>query len=153
MPAPVMTLFLGGSTATTGTQVSSGNPLSLGLQAKGVASTPVTVDLWNDRGGGTGSDTATSVTLSSVNGVDDASAIFNGTAGNGFQSMLEARSVGASGVSGDYQTVWSPLGPAASLSMGNIPSNAKRIIEVRLNIPQDAPDIDLKTFTLRVQNA
>lgn len=150
MPAPVFSFYEEGSMPGTGTIINSGNKVSLLNMQKGIANPLITIDIWNDKGGGAGSDTAIAPKLTAVDGSSDMTDLFAGTAGNGFKSMLEARSCRAYGVASDQQTAWSPIGEAQLLVMGNMPSNTKRTVEIRVNVPLDAPDISLSNFSLKV---
>lgn len=148
MPA-LISIFHDDSTLIGGTPVDGSNPVDFGLVDKGTTSPIKTIHIWNGKLD-PGVDTAVSPKLYSVNGSGDASKIFNGTPGNNFQSMLEARSCTAIGTSADQHKDWTPIGPNNLLTMGNIPAAAMRGIEVRLNIPIDAPDMAINTWSLRV---
>lgn len=139
------------SSLTEGTPVSSGNPVDFGLIEKGSISDTIRINIWNDRDGSMGSDTAVAPRLHAVQGDDNPLTIFNGTTANGNVSMLEARSCGAYGVVADQHQEWYPIGPTEFLDMGDIPAGAMRQIELRLNIPIDAANLAINDFTLRVQ--
>jgi hypothetical protein len=118
---------------------------------KGAISDIITINIWNDREATMGSGTATAPRLHAVQGDDNPTVIFNGTTANGNVSMLEARSCAAFGVVADAHTEWTPIGPTEFLDMGDIPAQAMREIELRLNIPIDAANLAISDFTLRVQ--
>lgn len=149
MPAPVLTICEAGSDTSTATEYDAGNPIEFLNVDKGIPSAVLTIDIWNDRDGLAGSDLAVAPQLYTVDD-DDLSAVWAGTATNGFQSMLEARSCGAVGAAADMQTDWTPISPTDLLILGDIPAGAKRLIEIRLNPPVDAPTVALSDFFLRV---
>lgn len=149
MPAPLISLFHDDSTQLGGTPLDGSNPADFDGVEKGLISPTITIHIWNGKNDPS-VDTAVTPKLYSVNGSGDASKIFNGTPFNGFKSMLEGRSCTAVGTSADQQKTWTPLSPTSLLTMGNIPPNAMRGIELRLNIPIDAPDMAINTWTLRV---
>jgi hypothetical protein len=133
------------------TEISSGNPVSFGLAQKGTISPTVTVSMWNDRNGALSADTAAAPIVSAVNGSSSLSIIFTGTTRNGFVSMLEARSCTASNAVADAGCAWVPISPTEFMTLGAMPSNSSRGIELRLNIPSDADSLALTSFTLMVQ--
>lgn len=149
MPAPSLSICEEGSSTTEATEYDGSNPIDFIDVDKGIPSPILTIDIWNDREGLVGSDEAVAPVLYTVND-DDLSAIWAGTTANGFQSMLEARSCNAFGVAADLHTDWTPISPTDLLVMGNIPAGAKRMIEIRLNPPIDAPTLTLSDFFLRV---
>lgn len=150
MPAPIMTLFHDDSSYVGGTPLDGSNPLDFGGVDKGTASTIQTIHVWNGKNDPS-VDTANDPLLFSFNGsAGDASPIFNGTSLNNYKSMLEARSCAAIGVSADQQKAWTPISPTLALQLGDMPANSMRTVEVRLNIPLDAPDMALTSWSLRV---
>jgi hypothetical protein len=148
MPVPVISIYHDDSTQTGGTPVDGTNPVDFTQLDKGTISPTITVHVWN---GKNDPSVATAVTpkFYSVNGSGDASKIFNGTVSNGNKSMLEARSCAAIGTAADQQKTWTPISPAALLAMGNMPPNTMRTVELRLNVPIDAPDMPLTGWSLR----
>lgn len=150
MPAPNISIYHDDSTQIGGTPVDGTHPVDFGLVDKGTISPTITIHIWNGKND-LSVGTAIAPKLYSLNGSGDASRIFNGTTLNGFKSMLEARSCTAIGTAADQQKAWTPISPTALLTMGNIPANAMRGIELRLNIPIDAPDMTpADTWSLRV---
>lgn len=149
MTAPVFSLYktLDGSLVTSGNKILFGNA---GNVQKGQTSDIVSTQLWNDKGGGNNSDTAVAPLFFAVSGTGDMSAVFAGTAGNGFKSMLQARSCKATGVAADAQTDWTPIGPAATLVLGNMPKNSMREIQLRVVVPTDAGTLSLRDASFRV---
>lgn len=152
MAAPVISLYENDSTPLDGTVIDEDNPVDFGVVDKGVTSDTITIHLWNDKGGFVGSDLATPrLSAVPIDGGDDVAPLFAGTEFNDFQSMVEARSCGSYGVAADQQVAWTPISPLDMLAMGAIPSNAMRVIELRIRVPQDSDtDFDLSTLTLRV---
>lgn len=130
--------------------VNSGNKIDFGLVQKSKTSAIKKVKVWNDRNGTLGSVNADAPKIHAVPATGNPSTIFTGTESNGFNSMLEARSCGGENVSGDAQTNWSPIRDDQFLSMGFIPKNAAREIEIRLNVPYDAADQAAADFHIRV---
>ena len=130
--------------------VSSGNPVSFTDIEKGTISSIFKLWIWNDRGQA-GADDIVSPKFHAVNGPGDAGAIFAGTNWNSSESMLEARSCAAVGVSADQHTDWAVIGPMDFLSMGSIIAYSAREIEIRLNVPGDADALSLTNFTFRLQ--
>lgn len=151
MPDPVFSLYEADSTVTGGTPISIGNPVAFGQVEKGIISPTVKVHVWNGKNDGSVS-TAVAPRLYATNGVGDASLIFNGTPFNGHQSMLEARSCGSFNTPADQDSAWTPIGPSNlfMLEMGDMPANSMREIELRMNVPIDAPTIPLISFSLQV---
>ena len=149
MADPLLTVCEAGSTVGSATEYDAGNPIQLLNADIGIPTDPLSVDVWNDRDGSAGSTTAYFVKVRAMND-DDISAILAGTAGNGFQSMLEARSRGAFGVAADNQSAWTPISTAAKLSMGDIPAGCMRTLELRLNVPVDGSTISIKNFFVHV---
>lgn len=155
MPAPVMSFYESDSTHDEGTVIDVDEPIfggGEGISApfeKGVIGPIFTMHLWNDKGGGASSDVAVAPKISAVNGVTNMSIIFNGTDINGHVSMLEARSCGALGVAADQQQDWTPIGPTQTLTVGDIPSDCMRVIELRMNVPQDSADLATAAYILR----
>jgi hypothetical protein len=151
MVAPVFTLYNQGSTPTSGTAIGPGNKVSFLNLDKGMISSILTIDIWNDKGGLLGCDTAIGPRFFATNGTDIINPVFAGTITNNFKSMIEARSCGAYGTTADQQSDWTPISPTSLLVMGNMPSNTKRSIEIRLNVPIDAANLTpTKNFLFRV---
>lgn len=140
MADPVFSVYEDDSTTTGGTIISSGNPINFGPVEKGVISPTITIHVWNGKNDGS-VGLAVGPRLYSVNGSGDASQIFNGTIFNGHLSMLEARSCGAFHTPADQDTEWLPLSPTSLLQIGDMPANSMREIELRMNVPLDAPTI------------
>lgn len=149
MPAPLFVFFENDSTPTGGTIINNVNPINLGLVQKGTITSIVTIHVWNGKNDLT-LDTAIAPRLYATNGPGNAAALFNGTALNGFQSMLEARSCGAFNTPADQHQSWIPIKPTNMLQMGDMPTNSMREVELRLNVPIDSPDISLINFSLQV---
>lgn len=150
MPDPLFTWCQAGSSESSAVLYNSGNPMLFTNVHKGIASSVLTVDLWNDRTGSAGSDTAIAPMIYALND-DDVSSVFAGTAINGFKSMLECRSCLGYGTPSDMQSAWTPISPTDVLLIGNMPGGSKRTIELRLNPPIDAPTISTeKAFTIAV---
>ena len=129
--------------------VSVSNKVAFGSIEKGVQSATITVYVWNDKGGGLGSDTASAPKLF-VSYTEAIADVLNGTAANGNVSMIEGRSCSGMNVAGDGHINWTPLGPASLLTLGDIPSNAAKQIELRLNVPQDSPDVAFAIFNFEI---
>lgn len=144
MPDPNLELYDDG-----GTIISSGNKVNFGSVEKGVTGDTIVLYVWNDKTGALGSDTAVAPRLyvSHTAAIAD---ILAGTAANGNVSMIEARSCAGVNVAGDAHTAWTPVGPGSLLTMGNIPSDAAKQIEIRLNVPQDAPDVAVADFNIEL---
>jgi hypothetical protein len=149
MPSPVIALYHDDSTVAGGTPLDSGHPIDFGGVDKGIVSPTITIHVWNGKGDGS-VGVAVAPKLYAISGVDDASKIFNGTIFNDHTPMLEARSCAAVNTAADQQRDWTPISPVGLLAMGNIPANAMRTVELRLNVPIDAPDMDLTSFSVRV---
>lgn len=149
MADPVISLYHDDSTVAGGTPLDGSAPVDFGAVDKGLISDTITIHIWNGKNIAP-VDTAVAPLLYSINGSGDASVIFNGTTINGFKSMLEARSCAAVNTTADQQKAWTPLSPSSLLTMGNIPANAMRTVELRLNIPIDAPVMSLTSWSLRV---
>jgi len=149
MSDPVFSIYEDDSTPTGGTPVSSGNPIDFGRVEKGVISPTIVIHIWNGKGDPSAA-TAIGPRLYAVNGSGDATKIFNGTPYNGHHSMLESRSCGSFNVAADQDTEWVPISPTALMQMGDIPTNAMREIELRMNVPLDSPTIDLTSFMLGI---
>ena len=149
MPDPVFSIYEGDSSPTGGTPISSGNPIDFGRVEKGVISPTITIHIWNDKGGGS-ADIAIGPRLYAVNGSGDASRIFNGTPYNGRKSMLESRSCGSFNIPADQDTEWVPISPTDLMQMGDMVANSMREIELRMNVPLDAPTIELTSFMLGI---
>ncbi len=146
MADPVLELYEAGSSRDSGVLISSSSQLSFGLVPAGTNSAVKKFDVWNDRNGIAGSDDATPQMNAFGSSVFDD--FFAGTEVNGNLSMLEARSCGADGIPGDYQTAWTPIRPDTFLAMGLMPSNTKRTIELRVRVPYDADTFALDTPNL-----
>lgn len=157
MPAPSIDVFENDSDILgNGTPINDENPIAFGLVPRGSISAPTSetqtpVHVWNDQTGALGCDTATNVkiTVAAADNNNDIP-IFNGTEFNGFQPMIEARSTDALGTQSDSQSEWTPVSPSAMLEIGDIPSNCRRSIEFRANVPIDAPAMALKQLLVNV---
>jgi len=136
---------------TNNTPIDVGNPLAFGRVDPGMISDVLRFHIWNDKDGLVGADLAPTPRLFAVSDPDNVGVMFNGTALNGFKSMLEARSCRAVGVAADQHTEWKPIGPNELLVMGDIPASAMREIEIRLRVPADSgPMTPSKSWQLRV---
>ena len=147
MPLPVMTICESGSTVSEATEYDDTNRISFADAQKGVATDILTVDVWNDRDGLAGSDDAPAPAMYATND-DDVSVIFDGTELNGFESMLECRSCLGFNTPSDQQSAWTKVKPGSPLIMGNMPSQSKRTVEMRLNVPADADTLSLRNFRI-----
>lgn len=126
-----------------------GNVIAFGSVSKGSIYEPTDgekrpIHLWNDKGGGS-ADTMETVQIGakSVAGGDVASFI-QGTALNGNVPVTEVRSNGAAHfgstpISDDAQASYTPVGGLTYLSIGDIPANAYRSLDFRVNLPADFP--------------
>lgn len=151
MASPLFTFMHDGSTPSSGTPVNSDNPIEFGDIEAGTATPAVKIDIWNDRGGGNESDTATSVRLLVLASPDAIEEFLLGTDENALQSMIEARSCTAYNTPADAQEAWTPISKTSGLEMGNMPSNSKRGIEIRMKVPSDAnPQEAVQRFQLRI---
>lgn len=157
MPAVQVKFYEKDSTPGGGTQIGTSNPIAFGTIPRGAISQAAgkeTIHVWNDKGGSLSSATiATPKLRAFTSDGGSSSVLFAGTAYNGFQSMLECRSRGAYGVLADAQEVWTPVGPFTPMSMGSLPSNCMREIEMRMNVPPDAPDLLFTDFLLSLSVA
>lgn len=149
MADPAFRIFEDDSTITGGTEIDSGNPIQIGRIEKGIVSPITTIHIWNGKNDLTVA-TAVAPRLYAANGAGDAGAIFAGTPYNGFRSMLEGRSCGSFQTPADQHQEWVPLSPTSLLPMGDMPANSMREIELRMNVPLDAPTIPLINFSLGV---
>lgn len=149
MPDPVFSIYEDNSTVIGGTPISSGNPIDFGRVEKGVVSPTIAIHVWNGKND-VSIPTALAPRLYAVNGSGDASLIFNGTPFNGHKSMLEGRSCGSFHTPADQDSDWTPLSPLSLLRMGDMPSNSMREIELRMNVPIDAPTLALISFSVGV---
>lgn len=143
-----------GTVSGGGTPITSGNPISFLNSFKGVANsaTPNPIQIWNDKDGFADSDTAANVSLTVIPGNEDdvLSPIFTGTVVNGFLPMIEAQSTDAFGIAADNQSSWTPIGLLNALSIGNMPQRSMRVVNLRLNVPSDSPDIAMIAMQLQV---
>ena len=145
MPTPVVGFYESIAGGDPGSKVMNGsNPLAFGTVDAGTSSNVPASGLhfpfwiWNDKGGGAGSSTMTSVTLTvKDNGGGDTGQIIVGTPGNGYNPWLEAESVSASGCSPDSQAVYTHIGGTTTLAIGSIPTDACRQIYSRIDAPSD----------------
>jgi hypothetical protein len=157
MPAVQVRFFEKNSTPGGGTEINASNPISFGTVPRGSISYAPGKDLihiWNDKGGILSSSTITTPKIRFFTaGGGSSSPLFAGTAANGFKSMIECRSRGAYGVLADTQEDWTAVGPFTPLSIGSLPSNCMREIELRINVPPDAPDLPSTAFILSVSVA
>lgn len=146
MPSPSPSMY-----DSSGVVISNSNKINFTEEVyAGSISDIIEVNLWNDKGGSNNSDAIVAPKLFAYSSPDDASVIFNGTVANGNQSMLEARSCGATNTIADADSEWTPISQTEFLQIGDIPSNAARTIEFRMNVPFDSPDISLKNFSLKL---
>lgn len=157
MPAPSFDVYENDSDVLGGgTLINEENPISFGMVPKGTITVPVDeaktpIHIWNDQSGEQGSDTATNIkiTLVAADNNND-HPFFNGTELNNFEPMFEARSTDALNAVADAQSAWTPVSPSAMLSIGDMPSNSRRSIELRLNVPIDAPNAASKEFLVSI---
>lgn len=139
-----------------GTVINDANKIEFGYAPVGIVDLPEDagkrpVHLWNDKGGILGSGSATGIKIYIVSSDGDLEhPAFLGTVRNDFKSIIEARSVGGVNVPGDSQSTWTPISPWDFLTIGNMPRNSMRTIEVRINPPLDMLEITLTDFFLRV---
>lgn len=148
MPNPAFTFYENDSTPSGGTPITTLNPTDFGILSKGTISPIVTIHVWNDKDGSLGSSTAIAPRFYAISGPGNAADIFAGTAINNFKSMLEARSCGAFNVAADQDQDWTPVSPTSLLELGDMPSNTRRDIELRMNIPIDALTLATIDFTM-----
>jgi hypothetical protein len=149
-----------GSTETTGTEVSDDNtnPVDFGECRKGVASYPESVlfrrlNLWHDRNGAESEDIATDLTITVVaESNDDEHPLFVGTDLNGGLSCIEVRSTDGYNCIADVQEEWTRISPDEALSIGDMPSNSMRVIEIRVVIPADMESLDVEGFDLQINS-
>ena len=157
MPDPVIDIFENDSDSLgNGTPINDSNPVAFGIVPRGAISVPLSetqfpIHVWNDQGGANGSDDATTVKVNVVAADNDNDIpLFNGTELNGFTTMIEARSTDAFNTVADNQSTWTPISPSALLSIGDLPSNSRRGIEIRANIPIDCPAMALTQLLINV---
>lgn len=146
---PAFSFYEDDSNVTGGTVIDDANPIAFGSLPKGMISPIITVHLWNGKND-LSVDEAVSPKLFAQSGPGDAASLFAGTLFNGNVSMLEARSCAAFGVAADQQTEWVPIRPTSLLTIGNMPANTMRTIELRVNVPIDAPTLSVVAFSLQV---
>lgn len=144
MPAPVLVLYRDDSV----TLLDAAHDLDFGVVDKGTITPVQTVHLWNDKGGVADADTAVAPHFYALN-AEDASILFAGTTLNGNVSMVEARSCAATNTPADQHEEWTPIGPTQILTLGDMPLNSLRTLEVRINVPTDAATLAAVSFTLR----
>lgn len=144
MPAPVITVVDASDVA-----ISSGNPITLGVVPRGTVGAEFTFWIWNDRGGGVGSDAASPM-LVILNTPDSIADLLAGTTINGMQSMIEGKSCNAIRTFADNQILWTPLRPTTPLPMSPIPSNCARQVIVRLNAPPDSDNVTIKHVQFQI---
>lgn len=132
--------------------IEDGNEASFEEVARGDTGLPdKTLNLWNDRNAILGSFTAKSIQISVVpTDGDYDSEVFTGTEENEFQPFFEARSRGSLNTSDDAQEDWTPISHDVFLSIGNMPANSMRVIELRAAVPIDAAAFNAKNFSLQV---
>lgn len=145
MPAPNI-IFYHEDDATL---VSEADPIAFGRIDPGMVSDIITIHIWNDKGGALVSDTAVAPRLYAVGVPDNVDVMFNGTALNDNQSMLEGRSCTAIGTPADQHEDWSPIGPNELLQLGDMPYNSMREIELRLRVPADAGNMVASGWQIR----
>jgi len=157
MPVPSIDIFENDSDVLgNGTPINDENPIAFGIASRGSVTPPADeaqtpIHIWNDQTGALGSDTATNVkiTVAAADNNNDI-LLFNGTELNGFQSMLEARSTDALNAPADAQSAWTPISPTDMLDIGDMPSNSRRSIELRANVPIDATSMASTGLILNV---
>lgn len=131
--------------------INEANPVDFGQAQKGAKGSVISVWLWNDRDNANSGDAATGIRLRATEGADDAiETVFDGTELNENQSCLEARSCGAKNIGGDHHEEWTKISPSSSLSVGNMPANSARLIELRSNVPIDEDTLSETLFNLMV---
>lgn len=151
MPAPNLQWFNGNSSDL----IHAANPVELGSIPRGGTQLPLDglkqkLHLWNDKDSIAGSDTAENIRLNVLPSDGNLNQqAFLGTAGNGFQPMLQARSRGSVNVVDDAQVSWTPVSYNVYLQTGDIPRNAMRQIELRVVVPADALPVDVKQFVMQ----
>lgn len=131
MPAPKLRWYTADDTALAGA-------VSIEHTA-GIPTTAVQRNLWNDKGGSTGSDDANELrifALSRDTGVGYYS-VDDEIAANGW---IEVRAIGSGGPGAPpvQTTPWTPVGRGRFLHLRVLPSDGKREIEIRLNVPAGA---------------
>lgn len=132
MPSPVLRWYEADDSALAGT-------ITLPHTA-GIPTTAEQRNLWNDKGGGVGADDANELrifALAREAGTSDPFTVDVDVAANGW---IEARAVGQGGP-GDppmQTTGWTPIGKGRYLHLRVLPSDGKREIEIRLNVPAGA---------------
>lgn len=144
MADPVVTFYENDSTPGGGTIINGGNPISWGNVSKGTTEDPTDAQkfpfhLWNDKGGGAGSNEMKNVRvgIKNQNGGNSGEFVL-GTALNGNQPYVGMRSDGAYGVTDDAQATYQRIGGNTFRNIGNIPSNCRRSIWLQLNLAPDA---------------
>lgn len=144
MADPVPSLYENDSTPSGGTVINAGNPIAFGNVPKGTASEPsdsgkYPIHLWNDKGGSAGSVDMKQVKIGVKNSLGgNAGEFISGTVLNGNQPFFEAKSSGAYGITDDAQSAFTRIGGDTFLDVGDIPSNCRRSILVKLNVAPDA---------------
>jgi hypothetical protein len=131
--------------------INQSNKISFGELQIGVISQTIPVWVWNDRDDLVGADDSDFPQIFAIkSGDDDIDILFDGTQINEYKSMLEARSCGSINTIADMVLEWTPIGPMDHLTVGSMPVNSARLIELRVNPPFDSQLFDLSDFTLRV---
>lgn len=156
MPSPSFEWFEDGSTPISGTEITDVHPVEFGSCKKGNTVYPTSViqralNLWNDKNGVNGSSTATGIEITAVSLDNDPDhPLFVGTDLNGGESCVQVRSVGSYNCVADSQSDWTTISPTDVLSIGDMPSNSMRVIEIRVVLPVDIDAMAEDSFELRV---
>jgi hypothetical protein len=129
--------------------VSELNPINFGAVQRGVPSDTISIWIWNDRDE-EGADASEAPLIFAIKVDDDVDGLFAGTEANGYRSMLQAKSCGAIRTPADMDQQWTPIGPLETLSLGRMPANSARLIELRLYPPHDSLLFDESVFSIRV---
>lgn len=126
------------------------HPIAFGLVDQGSFSDVLEIRVWNDRYLNQNSESLAAPRVSAIPSPGGATEIFDGTELNTYLPMLQARTCGAYNTIPDMALEWVPIGPMNFLLLGSLPAGCGRQLELRLAVPQDAPVVAVKTFTLRV---
>jgi hypothetical protein len=125
------------------TLIDSANKINFGNISKGTISEPLDdkkrpIHLWNRKGSTLAVDMLEVKIGVKDNGGGNTGEFISGTVQNGYQPVFEARSDGSQGITDDAQSSWTRVGGDTFLNIGDIPTNARRSIYVRINLPPDA---------------
>lgn len=137
MVAPVITFY-------DSTDATNYLAYSYGSWERGQTSTAVVIDVWNDKGGGAGSDTAQNVTITTTT---EAGALSGTDIIDDTWYEVECTSFG--------DVAYTPVGGATTKAIGyaaaddTIPTNQKAIVSTQINIPAAATG-GLRSFRMRV---